>query len=102
MGELNEKFENQDKVVENIVAISEKGGPNAKLTGLDTFSNPVYGMDEEELMGLNLVDSKRMHGGLEVYDVMDKAGDLKSVDVNVIKDTNIEIALSGIDYAASS
>lgn len=75
---------NQDKVVNDIIAVRERSGPNIKIAVVDTFSNPVYGLDEEELIGLNLVDRKRMRGDPEVYDVMDTVGDLRTVNLRVL------------------
>lgn len=74
----------------------------AKVVGLDIFSNPVYGLEDEELVGLNLVDRKRMRGGTEAYDIMNTAGGFIAGDPNKTNKLQLEVTLSETDCVTSS
>ncbi|KAL1825757.1 hypothetical protein ACET3Z_012535 [Daucus carota] len=101
-GDQGGNYGTKDQIVQYTAVTKDKPTSSTKLAGLDTFSNPVYGLDEEELIGLNLVERKRMRGGPEVYDIMDIAGGLKGGELSNTKDSKTEAALSGTDCATSS
>lgn len=59
------------------------------------------GMEDEELIGLQLMERKRMRGGPDSYEVMDTAGGLKK-DVQMTENKQItEVELSGSDCSTS-
>lgn len=95
----------QNPGIQIINILKDKVYQNANMVGSSILSTTVYGPDEEELNGLNIIERKLMRGDPRVYDIMDTTGGLtrlKAGDTGLVGNVQNEAALSEFDCATSS
>lgn len=70
-------FRQSEQSIRDVSLPANMGLQIAKLLGSDVNSNSADGPEEDELVGLNLVERKRMREVPEVYDIMEIAGGIQ-------------------------
>ncbi|WOG82416.1 hypothetical protein DCAR_0101580 [Daucus carota subsp. sativus] len=107
-----------DKVVKSMIIGSSKmqelqnhgdnpdplklGANNLEVKGDNSNLNIEDGPDNDEMIGLQITERKRMRGGPDNYDIMDTPGGLAGASDSIAVNKNNDGVLSDLDYTSSN